>query len=218
MVKNVSKARNGSKYVYYHCQDACNERFRADKAHQQLREYLKSMTIKQEVKKVYLKYMEEVFNLKQGSREQELKVLQHRIQKTKELKNGLEDKFIQDLIDKETFQTAKGRYEREIKDLEEELRSLKESSTSYMKYLKESLSLLENLKYHYEHATFDEKMKLLKILFPQKLIFKNGQFINPSKDGISLLVEDVKVFEKEGASDQTGSADMKVMKKLGRVG
>ena len=111
-----SKARNGSKYIYYHCQDAFNERFRGDDAHQKLREYLKSMTIKLEVKKAYLAYMEQVFNLKEGSREQELKILQNKIQKARDLKNGLEDKFIQDLVDKETFKDAKTRYDGEIKD------------------------------------------------------------------------------------------------------
>jgi len=210
-----SKARNGSKYVYYHCQDNCSERFRADDAHQQLREYLKSMTIKPEVKKAYLKYMEQVFNMKEGSREQEIKVFQQRIQKTRELKNSLEDKFLQDLIDKETYRNAKSRYEEEIQGLEEELKVLKQSTTNYMKYLKESLNLLENLEYHYEHVNWEEKQKLLKILFPEKLIFKNGKYINPSKDGISLLVEDVKEFENQGSVSKAKTHEVK---KLGRVG
>jgi len=137
-----SKARNGSKYVYYHCQDTCNERFRVDDAHQQLREYLKAMTIKPEVKKAYLAYMQQLFDIKEGNREQEIKVLRHRIQRTRELKNGLEDKFIHDLIDKETYKEAKARYEGELSDLEQELKVLKESTTNYMRYLKESLSLL----------------------------------------------------------------------------
>ena len=162
--------------------------------------------------------MEQVFNLKEGSRDQEIKVLQHSIQKTKELKNGLEDKFIQDLIDKETYKNAKARYEEEIQGLEEELKVLKQSTTSYMKYLNESLNLLENLEYHYEHVNWEEKQKLLKILFPEKLIFKNGHYINPSKDGISLLVEDIKGFERKSASGQTGNHDIQVVKKLRRVG
>jgi len=211
-----SKARNGSKYVYYHCQDACNERYRADEAHQQLREYLKSLTIKPEVKKAYLKYMEQLFNMKEGSREQEIKVLQHRIQKTRELKNGLEDKFIGDLVDKETFQNARGRYEAELKDLEEELKVLKESTTTYKKYLKENLNLLENLEYHFEHVNWEEKQKLLKILFPDKLIYQDDRFINPSKDGISLLITDIKEFEKDGAINQTVKHDKEVLK-LGRT-
>ena len=60
-------------------------------------------------------------------------------------------------------------------------------------------------------------MPILKILFPDKLFFKNGHFINLSKNGISLFLEDIKEFVKEGASGQAGSADMKVLKKLGRV-
>jgi hypothetical protein len=106
----------------------------------------------------------------------------------------------------------------ELKNPEEELKSLKESSTTYMKYLKESLSLLENLEYHYEHASWEEKQKLIKVLFPNKLIYKDGRFINPSQDGISLLVEDIKEFEKDVASGQTGINDLKVLKELGRVG
>ncbi|MCK9400682.1 MAG: hypothetical protein M0Q51_11910 [Bacteroidales bacterium] len=81
-----------------------------------------------------------------------------------------------------------------------------------MKYLKEALSLLENLDYQFENATWEERQKLLKILFPDKLIHKNNLFINPSKDGISLLVGDIKEFEKEGACNQAGSIDMKVLK------
>jgi len=75
-----------------------------------------------------------------------------------------------------------------------------------------------NLEYHYQHVNWEEKQKLLKILFPDKLIFKNGRYINPSKDGIALLVEDIKEFEKGSAVRQTGKHDMKVVKKLGKVG
>jgi hypothetical protein len=95
---------------------------------------------------------------------------------------------------------------------------LKQSTTNYIKYLKESLNLLENLEYHYEHVNWEEKQKLLKILFPEKLIFKNGQYINPSKDGISLLVEDIKEFKKKDASGKSCITEIKVVKKLGRVG
>jgi hypothetical protein len=95
---------------------------------------------------------------------------------------------------------------------------LKQSTTNYMKYLKESLNLLENLEYHYEHVNWEEKQKLLKILFPDKLIFKNIQFINPSKDGISLLVEDIKEFENQDSINKAQTHDIKAVKKLGRVG
>ena len=64
----------------------------------------------------------------------------------------------------------------------------------------------------------EEKQKLIKILFPNKLIFKNGHYKNPSQDGIALLVEDIKEFQEKGAVKQAKPHNLKAVKKLGRVG
>jgi DNA invertase Pin-like site-specific DNA recombinase len=218
LTASKNRSRTGNLYLYYHCQDRCPERFRVDQAHDTLKKYLQSLTIRPEVKKAYLAFMQQVFTGKEGTRENEVRIYQAKIQRTKDLLNAAEDKFLQDLIDAESYKRAKERYQKEIATLEQELNSLKESETGYMKYLRESLPLLENLDYHFEKASFDDRQKLLKILFPEKLIFDNGHFINPSKDGISLLVEDVKEFENQGSVNKAKTHDLKVVKKLGRVG
>jgi len=162
--------------------------------------------------------MQQVFAEKEGTRENEVRIYRAKIQRTKELLNAAEDKYFQDLIDAESYKRVKERYQAEIATLEQEMNTLKESETGYMKYLRESLTLLENLDYHFENASFEDRQKLLKILFPDKLIFDNGHFINPSKDGISLLVADIKEFEDQGAVSKAKPHDLKVVKKLGRVG
>jgi hypothetical protein len=78
--------------------------------------------------------------------------------------------------------------------------------------------LIENLSYHYEIASWEEKQKLLKILFPDKLIFKNGQFTNPSGEGIRLLVENIRQYEKQGIPNDPSVNELKAMKKIRRVG
>lgn len=40
------RSRSGEIYFYYHCQNGCAERYRVDHAHESLKKYLKSLTIK----------------------------------------------------------------------------------------------------------------------------------------------------------------------------
>lgn len=166
----------------------------------------------------YMATMERVFIQKEGNRAREIKIIKDKIQKVKDLKNSMEDKFFNDQIDAETYNKANGRYKQEVTSLEKELKTKKENENGYMKYLNEALTLLENLEHHYEMASWEDKQKLLKILFPDRLIFTNGAFTNPSKEGINLLVEDIREFENGGDSGKTSINDLKALKKLGRVG
>jgi site-specific DNA recombinase len=60
---------NGGTYFYYHCQNGCKERIKAEEANLVFSDYLKGFQVHPEVSNLYMKIMEDVFKTKEGSRE-----------------------------------------------------------------------------------------------------------------------------------------------------
>ena len=129
---------------------------------------------------------------REGERGRKIQALEKKIENSREMITTVEDKYFRSLIDDPTYQKAKSRYEDELIEQEQEMKRLKEMETGYMKYLKKALTLLENLDRYWKELPREEKQKLLYELFPGKLIYDNGKFVNQSEEGIGLLVEDIR--------------------------
>lgn len=57
---------NGGKYFYYHCQNGCKERIKAEEANLAFSDYLKSFQMHPEVSNLYMAIMEDIFKTKGG--------------------------------------------------------------------------------------------------------------------------------------------------------
>ena len=66
---------NGGAYFYYHCQDGCKVRFRADEANKALTDFLGSFTVPREVSNLYIAVMEDTFKVKEGDRNEQVQKL-----------------------------------------------------------------------------------------------------------------------------------------------
>jgi site-specific DNA recombinase len=189
--------RKGRKSAYYHCLKKCPERFRADFAHQILINFLKSMTIKKEVKEAYILVIREIYAEREKDKLHDIERVNQSIDKVKTKLSSAEDKFIENLIDSETYKKVKGRYIQEVEELENRLTELKTESKVFFENLTQSLSILENLDYYYDKASTEDRKQILAILFPEKLVFENNQYrTHPDNVFISAMVNKIKGFEK----------------------
>ena len=186
---------NGGKYFYYHCQSGCKERFRADDAHNGFDELLKSLKVKPEIAALYMAVMEDIFSTEEGDRKAELKKLQKEINDFEEKLLGVDEKFVIGDLEKDSYKRLKDRYSKQKWELQQRKSDMETMDTAFNQYLKWGCSLLADLPTYYDGASIEVKQKIVGSIFPEKLVFDNGNYrTNRVNEVVGLLCSNDRGF------------------------
>jgi site-specific DNA recombinase len=79
-------------------------------------------------------------------------------------------------LDKFTYTRLKEKLTQECAEIRFRITELKKTESGFEEYCRYGISLLSNLPYYYSNATLEGKQKLLGSIFPEKLIFENGNY------------------------------------------
>lgn len=189
-------------YYYYICQHGCKERFPAHEANEAFEAYLRSISPKPEVVSLYKAIMEDIFESKGGSQEnqlrqaeKELKVLKEKLFKTDEL-------FIEGKLPADRYEVMSSAYRMQLAELETKADHLQEMDSNYAKYLKFSFELATGLNHFYKGADLEVKSKFMSCVFPHKVIYLgDGKYATPRPNQVIALFTGVKA-DFEGAKTQ----------------
>lgn len=209
---SASTSRNGDKHYYYHCQNGCKERFRADVANICFEKHLSSLQIKKEVLGLYYLILKDVFKKDDAQKENERKEIEAQIEKNKYRFKSLNEKYMDDQIDSQTFNSLK-------KDLEEAERGLltkhlqlSNQFSSFGEHLKYAFSLMHGLQQYYSNSTLEVKHQLIGSIFPNKIIYSDGNYRTSQYNEVfALIFNDIKGFEnreKQKTDKFVGSFDL----------
>ena len=187
-----SRSRTGAKYFYYHCQKDCKLSFRADEANGEFVNYLKGFKITLEVLNLYYDILQDVFKKDDGKRDHEINSLEVQINKLKEQINNVEDKFIEDSIDSETYNAVKARYKAKIDFLSNRKAELESQDSNFIRYVKYGFSLLKDLHKYYLKSNIAVKQKIIGSIFPEKLIYQDKKYrTSKINEVLSLLTSNI---------------------------
>ena len=179
---------NGGKYYYYHCTNGCNERFKNEVMHQYFNGWLSSITVKEDVARLYLAVMEDIFKEKGFDRDKEIKKLQAKINENKELLKGSALKLAKDDIDKFVYNTVREKVNEENLKYGQQINEYNKIESGFAQYVRYGISLLSNLKEYYSNATIDNKQIMLGLIFPEKLTYTNNNFQTTKPNEILTLL------------------------------
>ncbi len=171
-----SRSRNGSIHYYYHCQHGCKERFRADEANRDFALFLDRMALPEEVMNLYYAILKDVFGTDNAKRESETKRLTGQIELANRRLSSLEDKYVDDDIDRVTYQRKKGQYEEEKAGIKAQLTFLENQDDSFNRYLKYGCTLLGSPGKYYNESPLEVKQKIIGSIFPGKLIYEDKNY------------------------------------------
>lgn len=194
-----SKSRNGNYYDYYHCQNSCKTRFRADFMHDKLDDYLHSLTIPSEVSELYMAILEDTFNSNEGDRKRQIQGLKERICDHEDKIARCDEMLLNREIDKEAHQRMIPKLKEEIAILRKKIELQEDSETGFMKYYcRFGIPLLSNLSGFYMNAKVEIKQKLLGSIFPAKLHFRENNYrTTPLNPALALILQKNKELENE---------------------
>jgi site-specific DNA recombinase len=137
--------------------------------------YFDEVAVKPEIEKLYLEVMETIFKANESNRDQEVGKLKESLASAEKKLASLEEKYVLNEIERDSYSFMKPRFKEEISKLKEKLSDLESNETNYTRYLNSGITLLQNLSYYYEAASLPNKQKLIGSIFPENLIIENGK-------------------------------------------
>ncbi len=171
---SVSKG-NGGQYGYYHCRGNCKNRVSAIKAEAMFNDVLAQINFNENVLQLYKEIIIDIQKGKRADKAVKIEETQSKIDKTYKLLESIEDKYAMDLINVENFQRMSSRYEESLMTLRLERQELKEANELPVKMIEKAVNVLRNIPQLFRTADYEQKIGLIGLLFPEKLIFsKNG--------------------------------------------
>ncbi len=207
---SASKSRNKQLHLYYHCQKKynCDHRVRASLIHDKLEEYLGSFKIMTEVKRLYRVILEKKFGSFESQRTSDLQNLQKEMTRIQSNLESLNFKFIENMIDPETYASMKRKYDEQIQKIKSEEELLSSQDTEYARYISRGFTLIDNLKAFYQQASVEVKQKIVGSIFPQNLTLDKNEYrtspVNEAFRLITRVISELQEAKKQNATQMDG--------------
>jgi site-specific DNA recombinase len=203
---------NGGKYYYYHCQRGCNTRFNASEVNNAFLKYLSSIKIKGEILNLYNEILKDIFDEESKKGHYKKSEIDKEIREFKEKQIKADNLLLEGKIDDSSHKRMVENVNNKISQLLSDKSKFENTDSHFSGYLKYGFSLLQNLDKYYSLADLETKEKLLGSIFPNKLIYENGNYRTNGEDNIiSLLSEnfnEINQSKKGNASTNGGNSLM----------
>jgi len=184
---SASKGRN-ARYFYYHCRNGCKERLRAEKANDIFLRYLRCLRPKLEVVELYQAVLRSVLLQQESDTELELHRLDTKLKSIDDKILNADKKYLDDRIDRESYERVKASYERERDSLEVQVVEIGTRDSSSVEYLKFGVNLLKNLDDYYQAASVEVKKRLIGSIFSNGIVIHGEECRTaPQNKFISLI-------------------------------
>ncbi|WP_310023824.1 MULTISPECIES: recombinase family protein [Chryseobacterium] len=175
-----SRGKSGRYYHYYKCKHSKHNNISAIKAHEQFSKICELMSLPTaRVRKIRTESRESIdreleFNLKKvGEKKKQL-------QENEEKLYSLEEKWIKNEINKDTYDRWYSIYNAEIISLKGAIERLSENRSLAFGILENKLDLLTDLRYVYDAAETLQKREFVSLVFDNNLYYENQIFRTPT--------------------------------------
>lgn len=166
---------HGGRYFYYHCSNGCKERLRATEVNNKFIELLEEIQPDQNVIKLYDAVLKEILTENEKGRRINAKATEEEISKVQSRIYNLQDKLADNQISIADYNSAKQRYDAQLRELTQKKNSQVQVSKDIYEQLIFSFSFLKDLPSKFTDAGLDVQQKIISSIFPGKLIFSKNK-------------------------------------------
>lgn len=191
-----SKSKGKSKYYYYYkCNDHPKNNYSAIKLHDEVDELLSSLSLSS----THLEYLSEAAHseMKEQLKERtsELKKAKAELVKVLNLQESLEQKFLSDQINQETYNKWNTNYSHTIHQMRSKVSNLESDNDDVWNTFKSEFHKLSDMKFLYHNATLLQKQLFIRLVFNSKLYYSNGSYRTP--EILPIFVNNVLAINKK---------------------
>lgn len=166
-----SRSATGNRYFYYHCNYCSKERFPMNLVNETFESILEDFSFTSDIKEIYQMMVKDLLSGDVKDSKLKLEKLKNSIAETNERIEKLQDLLVDGKIDSNQFSATIARYSSQKLSLNEEIDKLKKVDGDYLKWLKNGVDALSNLKSHYLNSAIRDKQQLISSIFPEKFEF-----------------------------------------------
>lgn len=176
---SFAKGRHGGKYLYYHCANCRKQNFLATRTHSQLDQLLDSLSIPLEVCEELIKRTRQEFESYTATTATTNSILQKKQKQLQQKIESLEEKYLNNDINSDTYHRWRSKYESENHSVKSELQTAISDRDEFREYFESSLSRLTDLKALYNSASVADRQNFLSMIFSGGLIKVKKGFRTP---------------------------------------
>lgn len=173
---SASRGAGGDRYHYYHCTCGCDERFKASVANDSFRQFLDTYKPNPAVLDLNYQILLDYFQSQKNSDQAELKKVDDDLNKSKTRLQNVQHLMLDGDIDAKEYKEIKAKLEIRNDELLRKRASLCSAQEDFVGYLKKGAAVLRSLDVLYDNASVSDKQLIISSVFPEKLIFEEGQF------------------------------------------
>jgi site-specific DNA recombinase len=167
---------NGGKYFYYHCQNGCKERFKADLANDEIVKKFGEKTPNMGVVRSFREGLENYLKLSETNKIAQKEKLVVEIEKAKSRIANARRLMLDKEIDASEYKEIKNEYEEEIGKLEREMEGLSTMDSDLLEQVNFCCDLVTNLPKYFTRADLQAKQQILGSILAEKLVFDDNSY------------------------------------------
>lgn len=195
-----SRSRNatGNYYFYYHCHRilGCNESFSAKKTNQEFEALLSSFQFSKGISNLYKHVLEKMFDKRHLQQKTDLKQIESELKMINQKYEAATEKYVAEEITKEIYKSLEKKYLARLHELQCQKTDDIVLDKDFKKYMSFGMTLMQNLGLYYQNATVEAKQQFISLIFPEKLIFDNGEYrTGKINEALSWMINNSKGFK-----------------------
>ncbi len=184
LTASKSTGRKKKKYAYYHCYNSnCRTQVRVpkDKLEKIFVEYLNELQPNYQNLKDFKRLVKESYNQQIKEVSCNLNRLNQNVESLKLKKDKLLDFYLDEKIGENDYKLRSERLDKELQNLYECISKIALPNDDFEKCLDYVCKALENIKNIWLTSDLDTKQRLQQLIFPNGLIYENGEFRTAQK-------------------------------------
>lgn len=175
LTSSSSKGRS-KYYTYYHCRNGCKERLSTNSVHEAFLDRLDQMPVKPAIAALFLEVKGNFYKATETEHKASIEKISADIEAAEEKLISLNDSFISQKIDQESYNLMKVRYNDNLKKLRILRDEQKDQEVNVIRYIRSSVNIIQNAPGYYNQIKqVSLKQKFVGSIFPENLKIENGQ-------------------------------------------
>lgn len=185
---SASRSRSGDKHYYYHCAHCKQERYRADKADQEIEKLLAEIQVNEEITLLHDRIHEKEVQGTSTDNTQKRTALREQFAALEKRKQELQNQFLDQDIEISDYKELKERLDNRIYEVKAKLNDLSDQKQKLSQQISDTFKILPNIVEWYRNSGVQDKKQLLGSIFPEKLMFVKNKVRTTSIDEVLGLI------------------------------
>ena len=197
LTASASKSKTGAKHYYYHCQNGCKERQKAEVLNKSFADLMGALKLNTPTAKLYGEVLKKMLHGNNENQKTELsKITSETDRQNQRLKNA-RALMLDGEISAGDYKEMKIEIDEQLTRLSVKEAQIRQAKTDYTPQINFFVTFLCNIDNYYLNAPTEGKQKIIGSIFPEMLTFENNKYRTQKISEIICLLQRENTLKKQ---------------------